>query len=47
MNTIVAQNSATVGPDADNAAGAFTDAKGNLIGISFDLSKRGAPKGTP
>jgi hypothetical protein len=33
-NTIIAQNNATTGPDANNAAGAFTDGGGNLIGIS-------------
>jgi hypothetical protein len=34
QSTIVAQNSATAGPDADNPAGSFTDDDGNLIGIS-------------
>jgi hypothetical protein len=33
-NTIIAQNSAETGPDANNPAGTFTDAGGNLIGIS-------------
>ncbi len=34
MNTILAQNTATLGPDAANGAGSFTDAHGNLIGVS-------------
>jgi hypothetical protein len=35
QNTIIATNTANVaGPDADNAAGAFTDDGGNLIGVS-------------
>jgi hypothetical protein len=34
QNTIVAQNSAGNGPDANNPAGSFTDQGGNLIGIS-------------
>jgi hypothetical protein len=35
QNTIIAGNSAsTAGPDANNAAGTFTDNGGNLIGIS-------------
>jgi hypothetical protein len=32
QNTIIAANSANTGPDADNAAGTFTDMGGNLIG---------------
>jgi hypothetical protein len=34
QNTIVARNFANTGPDANNPAGTFTDAGGNLIGIS-------------
>ena len=35
QNTIIAGNAAsTTGPDANNAAGTFTDNGGNLIGIS-------------
>ena len=33
-NTIVAQNSASTGTDADNSANTFTDNGGNLIGVS-------------
>ena len=34
QNTIIAANTATTGPDADNPAGTFTDSGGNLIGVS-------------
>jgi hypothetical protein len=34
LNTIIAQNFADTGPDANNPAGTFTDHGGNLIGIS-------------
>jgi hypothetical protein len=34
QNTIVAGNTAPAGPDANSAAGTFTDGGGNLIGVS-------------
>jgi CSLREA domain-containing protein len=34
QNTIVAQNSAFTGPDANNPAGTFTDTGGNVIGVA-------------